>query len=401
MTVSAASSAPRMHFVDGLRAFAMFAVLLCHSYLYAGINTLVVHFGAHAVNAASLFGFGNVGVNVFLLLSGFCLYWPFVKRGSRPEPNLAEYLFRRCRRILPPYYAALGLFGAIGLLQVVTHHHIYHRNLTFHYLGLWLLWHALMAHNLSVSQVVAIDAPLWSLALEFQLYILFPILVEAYRRWNKRGVLVLVLALSSVYRAAIPASAIEVDPLNLFVLYYSVFGRCFEFALGMYVADILSRWPQGENCPLSAVDYLLGAALVAAGIWHGPLFADAAWGIPSAALILVGSREPGILGWTLSRPLFVRVGIFSYSVYLIHQPFIIFVGGMLAAYPLPKAVHWVLVLGVLLPVLICVGYGYHLLFEKPFMTSRRKPAATGAAVESPSGDVIVRQSTVDVSPDPQ
>ncbi|BDI29868.1 hypothetical protein CCAX7_19190 [Capsulimonas corticalis] len=371
-----------MHFIDGLRAVAMIAVLLCHANLYAGISHIWVHVGGHDVNLANVLQSGHLGVNLFLLLSGFCLYWPFVKGGGRAEPTLAQYAYRRCRRILPPYYVTLAIFGGLGLLQAVTHHQIFHRQLTIHYMEAWLAWHAVMAHNLSPAHVVALDAPLWSLALEFQLYVLFPIFVEAYRRWNKHGVLLLVLALSSLYRAAIPPAVLAVDPLNGFVLMYSVFGRCFEFALGMYVAYVLSRWPQGEKSPLRPVDYVLGAAVIAGGIWRGHVFTDAAWGVVFAALVLAASRASGPIGRFLSQPFLVRMGIFSYSVYLIHQPIIMGVGGKLAGHHLSNVALWAIVIGVLLPALIGIGYVYHLLFEKPFMSTKKPNVASTTASET-------------------
>ncbi len=188
--------APRLHFIDGLRGMAMLMVLACHCWLFGGQWTVTVPPGVHGVNLAPLLAYGSTGVNLFLVLSGFCLYWPFVKGGTRREPTLWEFAKRRCRRILPPYYVTLLLFGAPLFLQAIRHHS--RPEIDFAWNWLWL--HAVMAHNLNLTYVIRVDGALWTLALEFQLYVLFPLFVEAFRRFNVRGVLLTVLVASTCYR---------------------------------------------------------------------------------------------------------------------------------------------------------------------------------------------------------
>ncbi len=149
-------AAPGLHFIDGLRGLAMLMVLLCHCWIFGGFWVLPLPWGPHTVNAASLFSSGYIGVNLFLVLSGFCLYWPFVKGGARREPTLWEFAKKRCRRILPPYYVTLALFGA-PLFLVALRHHSY-RDLGF--AVNWLLLHIFMLHNLNLDYVVRVDGAL-------------------------------------------------------------------------------------------------------------------------------------------------------------------------------------------------------------------------------------------------
>jgi len=188
--------APRLHFIDGLRGLAMLMVLLYHCRLFGGLWSVGPTVGGRRFDVAPLLGFGHIGVNLFLVLSGFCLYWPFVKDRRRREPTLWEFAKKRCRRILPPYYVTLLLFSGVPLMQAWRHH----TNSDPHYTLNWLLLHALMLHNTRPRYVLTINGSLWSLALEFQLYILFPVLVEAYRRFNPRGVLLIVLLVCTAYR---------------------------------------------------------------------------------------------------------------------------------------------------------------------------------------------------------
>ena len=99
---TATPSAPRLHYIDGLRGLAMLMVLLYHCWLFGGMWSIGPTVGGHHLKIAPILGFGHIGVNLFLVLSGFCLYWPFVKGGTKREPTLWEFAKKRGRRILPP-----------------------------------------------------------------------------------------------------------------------------------------------------------------------------------------------------------------------------------------------------------------------------------------------------------
>ena len=145
---------------------------------------------------------------------------------------------------------------------------------------------------------------------------------------------------------------------------------------------------------MGIADYALGAAIVAGSVLRGALFDDAAWGIAFAALVLVGSRSAGPTGRFLSHPLLAGIGIFSYSVYLIHQPIIMGIGDRLKRHPMPNALHWFIVIFILIPALVGMGYVYHLLFEKPFMSSSKK----APLVAGPVRDEIASQDSTAEQP---
>jgi peptidoglycan/LPS O-acetylase OafA/YrhL len=398
------SPAPRLHFIDGMRGLAMVMVLMCHCWIFGGFWVISLPGGSH--NAASLFSYGYIGVNLFLVISGFCLYWPFVKGGTRRETTLWEFAKKRCRRILPPYYVALALFGAPLLLQAVRHH----SEADLGFAVNWLLLHIFMLHNLNLDYVVRVDGALWTLALEFQLYILFPVLVEAYRRFNPRGVLLIVLLFTCLYRLVVTQAAMTSagdvpDYAAGFVLTDSVFGRCFEFALGMFAAIVVSRWHTEQKSPLRGPDYLLAAAVVLLSFvsdkqGYFAVLSDARWGLLAAALLLAGSRPAKSVGNSvsnfvhrvLSSRVLVSLGIFSYSVYLIHQPLVILLGkfGMRHFTNTKMVLYEIFFVA---PLMILVGYVFHLLFERPFMNA---PRAKAPAVPMPPAVAVqefVREET--------
>jgi peptidoglycan/LPS O-acetylase OafA/YrhL len=89
--------------LDGLRAFAIIAVVACH---YYPLSTLLF----------KLPEFGWVGVEVFFVLSGFLITSILLQLKSRPHPYKVFYA-RRILRIFPPYYAVMFLILATALLQ--------------------------------------------------------------------------------------------------------------------------------------------------------------------------------------------------------------------------------------------------------------------------------------------
>lgn len=363
---------PRLHFIDGLRGLAMLMVLLYHCRLFGGNWEVDLPLAGHVIHVAALFDFGHVGVNLFLLLSGFCLYWPFVKGGGRREPTLWEFAKKRCRRILPPYYVTLIFCTALPLLGAVRAH----SGADAAYPIKWLGFHALMLHNLRSDYIFSLNGSLWSLGLEFQLYILFPLLVEAYRRFNPRVVLLTVLVFCTAYRVFLLRGQFLHDGNNAYVLAYSVFGRCFEFALGMFTAWLLARWHREGSSPLRWPDGCLVAVIIPLALLDGShghfqALTDSMWGLLFAALLLAGSRHKKVLHRVLSSRVLVSLGIFSYSVYLVHLPLVIWLGNYGIAH-FSNTGRVLFMLLVVAPSMLVLGYLFHLLFEKPFMSAPRK-----------------------------
>ena len=368
---------PRLHFIDGLRGLAMLMVLCFHSAVNSDGWTVPGH----------LFGFvsfGYVGVNLFLVLSGFCLYWPFVQMRGRREPTLWEFAKKRCRRILPPYYAALLFFWAFLLLDVLTHHHYHEDATSLRHVVLSLFWHLSMLYNLSPAYILSINGVFWSLGLEFSLYILFPLLVEAFRRLGPWLPAMLVLTADLLWRHAVAGMlGPQATLYQRFVLCDSLPGRCFEFAAGMTAAWIITR--RGTAPAVSLLFTGLFLVSGAAAVWvtehfgGDSTFPDALWGLSFASLVVAAVRPEGLLHRALSAPLLVKLGVFSYSVYLIHLPLTKALDSLVMRHHLPPVLMG---LGVIVPLMLGVGYLFHLLFERPFMTTR--PAATRPV---PAGEV--------------
>ena len=388
----------RLDYIDGLRGLAILMVLLFHLRQLGNdwnLEIPVLH-----LSLSSVFSYGHVGVNLFLLLSGFCLYWPFVKMGeagvARPEPTLKVFALKRCRRILPPYYVAL-LFTLIytfiwdkGSIPANNGHYVVN----------WLLMHVFMLHNLNPDYIQTIPGPFWSIGLEFQLYILFPVLVESYRRFSARSVLLTVLILCGAYRLFVDYGQYTPTGDLGYTLAFSVFGRCFEFALGMYLAKFVANWKAGEPAPITRGDLLLVLGVVSLTLIRSngdsfPPFADDFWGFLFAALLLWASRHTTIAHRALSTKWLVFLGSISYSVYLIHIPFILFFCMLAAQHHLSAARLIALEFFVVVPILIVASYAFHLLFERPFMSTQTN---SGSGRNDTPIAVTMEQPPVQISP---
>ncbi|MDR3633749.1 MAG: acyltransferase [Isosphaeraceae bacterium] len=177
------SGVARLPFLDGLRGLAALYVLLHHAAL------AVSPAGLSGVGLAIRFGLrhGHFAVAVFIVLSGFCLMRPVVHEpAGRLRGGLWPYLGRRARRIVPPYYAALGFsWLLIVLVPALGHPPRTWWDRALPVFGGWnAVSHLLLVHNLSVHWFFKIDPPSWSVATEWQIYLLFPALLVVWRRWG-------------------------------------------------------------------------------------------------------------------------------------------------------------------------------------------------------------------------
>lgn len=300
---------PRLDFVDGLRGLAILLVVLRHFYV-------LTYFDGYPRWADAL-GLGYVGVPLFLLLSGFCVFWAYVGPNRRAF-DARDFFRRRIARIFPPYLLALGIALIVSpptgranwFLQIATH-------LT-------------MTHNLLPGTVLALNGAFWSLALEFQLYLLFPLLLRVTRRYGIYPMLAGVFVAQMAFRVWAMRYGTTYGTLS-FVLPWSVPGRMFEFALGMWAATVVSSPQPRALLPrlrLLGVPAALAAFAVAVaskgrfGVTH-PL-TDLFWTVGFTLLILSAARPnaendgPGLGRLLRWRPL-VALGTASYSVYLVHE----------------------------------------------------------------------------------
>ena len=235
--------------------------------------------------------------------------------------------------------------------------------------------HLLMLHNLNIMTFSSINGVFWSLALESQLYVLFPFLVWLASRKGIRAALgatfVVCVAWQSLVYRNLGFSLAYVGPFPLW--YDALPGRCFELVAGMAAAALVARpLPRQERWAA-----LIGLLLVGPAGWFvldvsrfGPL-SDQAWGVIFACAIVLLARVPDHIFERrgLSAAL-VWVGTISYSVYLIHYPIIHWVTPGMLHLPQNGAAAMAFDVGRV-GLILALGYAFHLAFERPFMGAKK------------------------------
>lgn len=373
------SGASRMPHVDGLRAIAMLIVLFGHGWQGFQYHIPVRIFG-HQTDLTQFLQVAYLGVPGFLALSGFCLFYPYVACPDRKDPSLLDFWRRRIRRIIPPYYATLAIFGLIALTNLQPG-----GPMPIAFIKRWFLWHLPLLHNLRPEYAGAVNATMWSMGLEWQLYVFFPILFVLYKRFNPGWVAFVSFLVTLVVREYVRSSC-EImgsgDDINLYVLSYSVFGRIFDFSIGMYIATKLAKRPgHGAFANVSIVERamfvlagLASAFLLVRNALQMPGYQDienfpieAAWAMFFAGLIL-WTLKFDILHKIVAHPVLVFLGVISYSVYLLQGSILWPICGALSRHTHGVIVPMLLEYGLVLPLVIGLGYLFHLAYERPYMT---------------------------------
>lgn len=185
-----------LNFLDGLRGFAAFYVVLHHLLRIDTTNGMP----NWLIKVTRFTEFGHTMVAIFIVLSGFSLMLPVaLSENHQIRGGFGEYIKRRSLRILPAYYSAL-LLSLVGLLftpagiiflQGGNHKILNDKAFLDNFQLLNLLAHVLLLHNLYPQWSFSINMALWSVATEWQIYFLFPlILLPIWRRFGNASALV-------------------------------------------------------------------------------------------------------------------------------------------------------------------------------------------------------------------
>ncbi|HLZ64124.1 MAG TPA: acyltransferase [Ktedonosporobacter sp.] len=164
--------------LDGLRAIACLSVISDHMNWQAnvyGIWKASLEGNGVFMSAASIFG--ESGVILFFLLSGFLLFLPYAKSllFDSDWPSLRRFYTRRIFRILPGYYVALALLALFTAPQFLQQDH---------WPDLWLF---LTMHMDFPATFQKLNGPFWTLAIEFRFYIVLPLIAWVMGLFVRRG----------------------------------------------------------------------------------------------------------------------------------------------------------------------------------------------------------------------
>jgi peptidoglycan/LPS O-acetylase OafA/YrhL len=360
----------RLAGLDGVRGLAALYVVVNHIFERAFPG----YPADHAPFWAAGFIYGRFAVVVFIVLSGLSLGLVPARHGWRLD-GVARFARRRAWRILPAYWAALVLSLAVAWLVVPPPGEPVPGA------------RSVAVNGLLVQNLVGAAAPnraFWSIAVEAQLYLLFPLLLLFVRR---RGTIVMVAAVTGVV-VAIGIAAAHVARLNALVT-QSPPDLAALFALGVLAAGIVVAGERRTSWPWAWLGVAAAGPVLATIWWQGSVWTldhllpiDLALGPAIACLLaaLVTGRPVRLVRILDARPM-RGLGLFSYSLYLTHAPIVVVLYEKVVA---GRVGHggpsFVLALVVILPAAIAFARGFSALFEIPFQRHRGRPPALRAAL---------------------
>ncbi len=294
--------------VDGLRALAVLPVILFH----AGFQT---------------FSGGFVGVDVFFVISGYLITSIILAEKQAGTFTLINFYERRARRILPALFVVMVAclpFAWLWLLPQDMKSFSQSLVAVSGFASNVLFW-----QTSGYFETTAELKPLlhtWSLAVEEQYYLLFPIFLMLTWRLGKRWILAM-LAVAAVVSLAAAQWGSAVEPAATFYLLPT---RGWELLIGAYVAFCFSNGNKGQSSKAineagGAIGLLLLIYAIFAFDKQTP-FPSLYTLIPTVgtALIIFCASQQTAVGKLLGNKLFVGVGLISYSTYLWHQPLFAF-----------------------------------------------------------------------------
>ncbi|KAA1188809.1 acyltransferase [Pseudohalioglobus sediminis] len=287
--------------IDGLRAFSILAVVVYHAF------------------PTALPG-GFVGVDVFFVISGYLISGIILKGQATGDFSLATFYRRRIQRIVPALLLVLVFCLAAGWWILLPYEYAM--------LGKQTAASAIFAPNILFwSEAGYFDTDsrlkpllhLWSLGVEEQFYLVWPLVLVAAARFAKRPLLVVAVLLLMSF---IASTLLPADPAAHFFLPQF---RIWELLLGAALAA--SGASPGSNLKAGAAA-LLGITLlvIATYIINSSTHFPGWWALlptlGAALLIFAGTDNPinRFLGWA---PL-VFVGKISFPLYLWHWPLLTF-----------------------------------------------------------------------------
>lgn len=289
--------------IDGLRAIAVLPVILFH----AGF---------------SWFSGGYVGVDVFFVISGYLITTILIVEMSKGDFSVAKFYERRARRILPALFFVMICCIPFAFFWMVPQEL---KNFSQGFVAI-----SFFASNVLFWQKSGYFSPsgeenpllhTWSLGVEEQFYIFFPLLLLMLWRFGKKPIFYVIIGLSFLSLLLSEYGWRNHPTANFYLLPT----RAWELGVGSICAFlVLQRSPKSNSMLANS-----GLALIAYSIF----FFDETTPFPSVyaiapvlgtALIILYSHEMCLVNRILSNRILVGIGLISFSAYLWHQPLLAF-----------------------------------------------------------------------------
>ena len=293
--------------IDGLRAIAVVPVILFH----AGFE---------------LFNGGFVGVDVFFVISGYLISTILIEEIENERFSFGDFYSRRARRILPALYTVMFV-TFMSVLILWSPYDV--KNVSQSIVATVLFSHNVLLimegndYFAALNRVSDINPLIhtWSLAVEEQFYLIFPLILLAFNKFKIKQTFFLCFLISLGFFI----SSILSYNGNSEVVFYATYHRSWQLLSGALCALVLYKKYNLLNNLLGSILSFVGLLLVIVCIFG--LVSTQAFGywfylIPTigASLVILYTKSNNFVGILLSNNFLVGVGLISYSLYLWHQP---------------------------------------------------------------------------------
>ncbi|HEW9969939.1 TPA: acyltransferase family protein [Enterobacter cloacae] len=289
--------------IDGLRAIAVLAVIIYHAF-------------------PSVLPGGFVGVDIFFVISGFLITGIIIKELQGGGFSIVRFYERRARRILPALFFVVVVVSPFAYLWLLpSDFDSFLKSiiavLTFTSNFLFASESGYFAPNVELKPLLHT----WTLAVEEQYYIFFPLLLCALWRFGKKISFIIILIISVISLALAQVGSVT-SPTNTFYLLHA---RAWELLIGSMCAFYYTGGKVTVIENKASTLSLTGLLMLIASIF----FLNKGYPYPSAytliptigsALILLFATSKNTVGKLLSIKPVAILGLISYSAYLWHQP---------------------------------------------------------------------------------
>ena len=288
--------------IDGLRAVAILPVVAYHLVILKG---------------------GFIGVDVFFVISGYLISSIIFDELRNGRFSLARFYERRVRRIAPALCAMLMVVLGLSLVVMAPPDTVNVAQSAIAAVTSWsnvYFWlHSGYFENPSSTMPLLHT---WSLGVEEQYYVVFPLVMMAWNRFRPGRFLEIILPVFAISLWFSVQGAMSHDPAAFYLLH----SRAFELMLGSIAA--LNLVPAPDHRPLREALASIGllAIVIPVFAYNDRLpFPGFAALVPCVGtmLVIMACRKPTLVGWLLSLPSVTFVGLISYSLYIWHWPVII------------------------------------------------------------------------------
>ncbi|KAA0236037.1 MAG: hypothetical protein JJLCMIEE_00695 [Acidimicrobiales bacterium] len=369
-----------------------------------GVGVLIVLFGHAGVSWAQG---GFLFVSLFFTLSGFLITSLLLReREQRGRIDLKAFWSRRFRRLMPAALVGLGLVVVFGVFAADATQLQNLRGDVLSALAYVANWRFIFSGQ-AYEYLFADPSPVlhfWSLAIEEQFYLIFPLVVFAilgWRRGSRRAVFV-VLALVAV-ASTVWMAHLAVGGADISRLYYGTDTRMAELAVGALLAVLIAGRFDIENDKVRTVVTWAGGVgfafviyltatvrLAQPGLYRGGFLA---FSILVALVILAAIQKDGPLRRTVDSRACRWVGLLSYGAYVYHWPIYLWLD------PERTGLDGFWLLALRLSVTIGLAWISLRLIETPVRRGDALPKRK-ALVVAPTAFAVVAVSVIAVTVDP-